>query len=180
MKPVKHLCLRFQLFDTIYRARQAAPSAGAKRCDRLAGEVITVKERVQDHGHVTPPYCVSRLIQFLLGRYRFYIYRKCPKINILGNDGCTPAWAAIVLLVGFATLLIFQRVKNNDSLFFSMAIVIFCTHTKLLPLLLQVAILICRFLTIISTRSFLCLHLLQSDIFQCQGQCLKNVHYPLR
>lgn len=129
---------------------------------------------------VRKPYCVSRLIQFLLGRYRFYIYRKCPKINILGNDGCTPAWAAIVLLVGFATLLIFQRVKNNDSLFFSMAIVIFCTHTKLLPLLLQVAILICRFLTIISTRSFLCLHLLQSDIFQCQGQCLKNVHYPLR
>ena len=81
------------------------------------------------------------MIQFSLECYRFYIYGKRPKINIFGNDRCTPAWAAIVLLVGFATLLIFQRVKFNDSLFFSMDIVIFCTYTKLLPYLLQVAIL---------------------------------------
>lgn len=126
------------------------------------------------------PYCVSRLIQFLSGGNRFHIYRKCPEINTSQKGRCTHAWAAIVFLIEIAALSIFHSVKNNDNPFFRGAIVIFCTHTKLLPLLLQVAILICRFLTIISTRSFLCLHLLQSDIFQCQGQCLKNVHYPLR
>lgn len=74
------------------------------------------------------PYCVSRLIQIFPQCYRFYIYRKCPKINIFQSGRCTHAWASIVFLVGFAALWIFHSVKFNDSLFFSKAIVIFCTQ----------------------------------------------------
>lgn len=74
------------------------------------------------------PYCVSRLIQFLSVCYRFYIYCKCPKINTFQKSRCTHAWAAIIFLIGFATLSIFHSVKNNDNPFFSGAIVIFCTQ----------------------------------------------------
>ncbi len=74
------------------------------------------------------PYCVSKLIQIFPQCYRFYIYCKCPKINTFGNGRCTRAWAAIVFLVGIAALSIFHGVKFNDSLFFSKAIVIFCTQ----------------------------------------------------
>ena len=74
------------------------------------------------------PYCVSRLIQSLNGRYRFYIYLKCPEINAFQKGRCTHAWAAIVLLIGIAALSIFQSVKNNDNPFFKVAIVIFCTQ----------------------------------------------------
>ena len=74
------------------------------------------------------PYCVSRLIQSSNGCYHFYIYRKCSKINTFGNGRCTHAWAAIVLFFGIAALSIFGGVKFNDSLFFSKAIVIFCTQ----------------------------------------------------
>jgi len=73
------------------------------------------------------PYCVSRLIQSLNGCYRFYIYRKRSEINTLHNGRCTQVWAAIVLLVGIAAFSIFESVKFNDSLFFKVAIVIFCT-----------------------------------------------------
>ena len=88
MKPVKHLCLRFQLFDTIYRARQAAPSAGAKRCDRLAGEVITVKERVQDHGHVTPPIGVAHIHNIVLLKVFNGVcnFRSCPVLFFLRRN----------------------------------------------------------------------------------------------
>ena len=74
------------------------------------------------------PYCVSRLIQILRRCYRFYIYCKRPKINTFQKGRCTHAWAAIVLLVGFASLSIFHSVKFNDNPFLSKAIVIFCTH----------------------------------------------------
>lgn len=77
---------------------------------------------------VRKPYCVSRLIQFLLGCYRFYIYPKRPKINTFGNGRCTHAWTAIVFLVGIAALSIFHSIKFNDSLFLSKAIIIFCTQ----------------------------------------------------
>ena len=85
---------------------------------------------------VRKPYCVSRLIQILRGCYRFYIYLKCPKINTFQKGRCTHTWAAIVLLVGIAALSIFQSVKNNDSLFFKVAIVIFCTQ-KIITNLIQ-------------------------------------------
>ncbi len=75
------------------------------------------------------PYCVSRLIQSLNGRYRFYIYLKCPEINAFQKGRCTHAWAAIVLLIGIAAFSIFQSVKNNDNPFFKVAIVIFCTQS---------------------------------------------------
>ena len=71
---------------------------------------------------------MSKLIQLFLGCYRFYIYGKCSKINTFQKGRCTQAWAAIVLLVEIATFSIFQSVKNNDSLFFAVAIVIFCTQ----------------------------------------------------
>ena len=74
------------------------------------------------------PYCVSRLIQFLSGCYRFYIYCKRSKINTFQKSRCTHAWAAIVFLVGIAALSIFHSVKFNDSLFFSKTIVKFCTQ----------------------------------------------------
>ena len=43
------------------------------------------------------PYCMSRLIWFLRGCFRFYIYLKCPKINTFQKGRCTHAWVAIVI-----------------------------------------------------------------------------------
>lgn len=77
---------------------------------------------------VRKPYCVSRLIQFLRGCYRFYIYSKRSEINTFQNGRCTHAWAAIVFLIRIAALSIFGSVKFNDSLFSRGAIVIFCTQ----------------------------------------------------
>ena len=81
---------------------------------------------------VHKPYCVSRLIQIFLGRYRFYIYRKCPKINTFQKGRCTHTWAAIVFQIEIAALSILHSVKFNDNPFFSKAIVIFCTQRILL------------------------------------------------
>ena len=78
--------------------------------------------------HPLTPYCVSKLIQILLGCYRFYIYPKCPKINTFQNGRCTRAPAATVLLFGISVFLVFQMVKNNDNPFFIEAVVIFCTQ----------------------------------------------------
>lgn len=89
-------------------------------------QVIFFEKCIHNMWHFSQPYCVSRLIQFLNGYYRFYIYRKCPKINTFRNGSCTRAWAAIVLLVEIAALSIFLSVNFNDSLFFGGAIVIFC------------------------------------------------------
>ena len=77
---------------------------------------------------VRKPYCVSKLIQFWNGGYRFYIYCKCPKINTFQKGRCTQTWAAIVLLFGTAAFLVFQSIKFNDNPFFKVAIVIFCTQ----------------------------------------------------
>jgi len=92
-----------------------------------------------------PPYCVSRLIQFLRGCYRFHIYRKRRKINTLGNGRCTQAWAAIVLFFRIAALSIFGSVKFNDSLFFKVAIVIFCTQGTVLSFQVSLASENCTF-----------------------------------
>ena len=43
----------------------------------------------------SPPYCVSRLIQFLRGYYRLHIYLKRSKINTFQKGRCTQGIIAI-------------------------------------------------------------------------------------
>ena len=50
------------------------------------------------------------------------------KISELWNRGINAVDFLYATNVGFAALSIFQYVKNNDSLFFKVAIVIFCTQ----------------------------------------------------
>lgn len=51
-----------------------------------------------------------------------------PQNQLFSERQMHHAWAAIVLLIGIAAFSIFQSVKNNDSLLFRVAIVIFCTQ----------------------------------------------------
>ena len=54
-------------------------------------QVVGFKKCPDNHWLFSPPYCVSKLIQFLNGCYRFYIYRKYPKINPFQKGKCTHA-----------------------------------------------------------------------------------------
>ena len=101
---------------------------GANRYNGFATEIITLQKGTDDSWRLPPPYCVPKLIQFLSGCYRFYIYLKCPKINTFQNGRCTHTWAAIVFRIEITALLIFHGVKFNDSLFLRGFIVIFCTQ----------------------------------------------------
>ena len=47
---------------------------------------------------VRKPYCVSKLIQIYPQYYRFYIYRKCPKINTFQKGRCTQRVLLFLLL----------------------------------------------------------------------------------
>lgn len=90
---------------------------------------IRYSKRVgRSNSHPLASYCVSRLIQFLNGCYRIYIYPKHPKINTFQKGRCTHAKAATVFRIEITSLSIFLSIKNNDSPFLRVAIVIFCTQ----------------------------------------------------
>ena len=123
-----HFRFRSQLCNRCQTLSKPAPSVGTEWNDRFAFKFVFLQKRGNRHRDRRPPYCVSKLIQLFLGRYRFYIYGKRSKINTFQNGRCTHAWTAIVLLVGIVALSIFHSVKFNDSLFLRVAIVIFCTQ----------------------------------------------------
>ena len=113
--------IRAQCMKVHSAGTNPAAMGGTERNNRLFGKIIAFQKRTDNPGGLPVPYCVSKLIQIFLGCYRFYIYFKCREINTFQKGRCTHARAAIVFLVGIAALSIFQRVKNNDSLFFRVA-----------------------------------------------------------
>lgn len=119
-------------FNTSIVLPNPLPPGGSKRNYGFSGKVIAFHKSIYNSRRYIPPYCVSKLIQIFPQCYRFYIYRKCSKINTFRNGRCTHTWAAIVLFFRIAALLIVGSVKFNDNLFFSKAIVIFCTQRILL------------------------------------------------
>ncbi len=110
---VQHFGVRLKLLDCGNGIRKAAAAVGVKGNNRLAGKIVLVKERVQDHRHIAPPVGITdkdifvgikvfnRIFDFRSGTIVLFFFCKVNQFIVVGGIGCFRLNAENVSTDGF-------------------------------------------------------------------------------